>query len=73
MKNIYLSNKYRFCFIVLDDVVINDILVSNKSSFGKKCQKYLNDYLYDDYKIKPLHIMLSKMKAYVKDRDGQTK
>ena len=37
MKNIYLSNKYRFCFIVLDDVVINDILVSNKSSFGKKC------------------------------------
>ena len=37
MQNIYLSNKYRFCFIVLDDVVINDILVSNKSSFGKKC------------------------------------
>ena len=37
MKNIYLSNKYRFCFIVLDDVVINDILVSNKSSFDKKC------------------------------------
>ena len=37
MQNIYLSNKYRFCFIVLDDVVINDILVSNKSSFDKKC------------------------------------
>ena len=36
MQNIYLSNKYRFCFIVLDGVVINDILVSNKSSFGKK-------------------------------------
>ena len=36
MQNIYLSNKYRFCFIVLDDVVINDILASNKSSFGKK-------------------------------------
>ena len=36
MQNIYLSNKYRFCFIVLDDVVINEILVSNKSSFGKK-------------------------------------
>ena len=36
MQNIYLSNKYRFCFIVLDNVVINDILVSNKSSFGKK-------------------------------------
>ena len=36
MQNIYLSNKYRFCLIVLDNVVINDILVSNKSSFGKK-------------------------------------
>ena len=36
MQNIYLSNKYRFCLIVLDNVVINDILVSTKSSFGKK-------------------------------------
>ena len=36
MQNIYLSNKYRFCLIVLHNVVINDILVSKKSSFGKK-------------------------------------
>ena len=30
-------------------------------------------YLYDDYKIKPLHIMLPKMSVYVKRYDGQTK
>ena len=36
MQNIYFSSKYRFCLIVLDDVVINDILVSNKNSFGKE-------------------------------------
>ena len=30
-------------------------------------------YLYDDYKIKPLYLMLPKMKAYVKSYDGQTK
>ena len=31
------------------------------------------DYLYDDYKVKPLHIMLPKTSAYVKSYDGQTK
>ena len=35
--------------------------------------KYLIGYLYDDCKIKPLHIMLPKMSAYVKDYDGKTK
>ena len=30
-------------------------------------------YLYDDYKIKPLHIMLPKTSVYVKRYDGQTK
>ena len=39
----------------------------------KKNYKYLIGYLYDDYKIKPLHIMLSKPSAYVKSYDGQTK
>ena len=28
--------------------------------------------MYDDYKIKPLHIMLPKTRAYVKLYDGQT-
>ena len=29
--------------------------------------------MYDDYKIKPLHIMLPKTSANVKSSDGQTK
>ena len=29
--------------------------------------------MYDDYKIKPLHIMIPKTKAYIKSYDGQTK
>ena len=30
-------------------------------------------YLYNDHKVKPLHIMLPKTSAYVKSYDGQTK
>ena len=30
-------------------------------------------YLYNDYKAKPLHIMLQKASAFVKSYDGQTK
>ena len=38
-----------------------------------KNYKYFIDYLYNDQKIKPLHIMLTKTSAYVKGYDGQTK
>ena len=44
------------------------ILVSHKISSG---EKYVIGYLYDDYKIKPLHIMLPKTSGYVKSYDGQ--
>ena len=47
--------------------------VSNKTSFGEKNYKYLTGYLYNDHKVKPLHIMLPKTAAYVKSYDGQTK
>ena len=30
-------------------------------------------YLYNDNKVKPLHIMLPKTSAYLKRLDGQTK
>ena len=30
-------------------------------------------YLYDDYKFKPLHIILLKMSTYVISYDGRTK
>ena len=45
-----------------------------------KCYKTINynnykcfvGYLYNDYKVKPLHIMLLVLRAYVKGYDGQT-
>ena len=40
---------------------------------AEKNSKYFIDYLYNNYKIKPLYIMLSKPRVYVKSYDGQTK
>ena len=34
---------------------------------------YFIGHLYNDHKVKPLHIMLRKTSAYVKSHDGQTK
>ena len=39
----------------------------------EKKHKYSTGSLYDDYRIKPLHIMLPKMSAYGRDNDGRTK
>ena len=55
------------------DVNIEKVLVSNKISFGEKSYKFFIDYLYNDHKVKPLHIILPKTSAYVKSYDGQTK
>ena len=49
------------------------VLVPNKISFGEKNQKCFIGYLYDNDKIKSLHIILPKTTAYVKRYDGQTK
>ena len=59
--------------IVLEEVDIEKVLVSNKISSNEKNYKYFIGYLYNDYKVKPLHIMLPKMSAYVKSYDWQTK
>ena len=59
--------------IFLEDVDINNILVSNKISSSEKSCEYFIGYLYDDYTIKSLHIMLPKVSAYGKIYDGQTK
>ena len=40
---------------------------------GKKDYKYFIGYLYNDHKIKPLHTMLPKTRAYVKGYGGQGK
>ena len=55
------------------DVDIVKVLVSNKIYFGEKHYKYFIGYLYNDHKVKPLHIMLPKTSAYVKSYYGQTK
>ena len=49
------------------------VLVSSKISIDEKNYTYFVGYLYNDHKVKPLHIMLSKTNAYVKGYDGQTK
>ena len=53
----------------LRDVDIEKLLVSNKISSGKK--NFIR-YLYNDDKVKPLHIMLHRTSTYVKIYDGQT-
>ena len=59
--------------ILLGDEDIEKVLVSNKVSFGEKNSKCFIGYLYDNHKVKPLHIMLPKTTAYVKRYGGQTK
>ena len=46
------------------DLDIEKILVSNNVSFDKKDYKYFFGYKDDDYKIKPLCIMLQKVSGY---------
>ena len=55
--------------IFLRDVDIKKALVTNKISFGGKNYKYFIGYLYDNHKVKPLHIMLPKSTTYVKSFD----
>ena len=57
----------------LKDVDIEKALVSNKISFGEKKYKYFIGRLYNDLKVKPLHIMLPKTSANVKIYDRQAK
>ena len=53
----------------LGDVDINNMLMSNKIFSGE----FFVGYLYDDYTVNPLHIMLWKTTAYVKSCDCLTK
>ena len=52
---------------------LENVLVSKKTSFGEKNYKYFIGYLYNDNKVKPLHILLPKTRAYVKSYDRQSK
>ena len=59
--------------ILLKDVNSEIVLVSNEISFGEKNYKCFIGCLYNDNKVKPLHIMLPKNTHNVKRYDGQTK
>ena len=59
--------------ILLKDVDIEKVLVSNKIYFGEKNYKYFTGYLCNNNKVKPLRNMLPRTSAYVKSYDGQTK
>ena len=65
--------KISFKSYFIKDVDIEEVLVSNKISFGKKNYKYFIGYLYNDQKVAPVYIMLPETSAYVKRYDGQTK
>ena len=54
--------------IFIDKIDINEILVSNKVSFGQKDFKYFIGYT-DAKKVRPLSIFLLKMNAYRRDFD----
>ena len=54
--------------ILIDYIIINKIVVSNKVLFGKKGFKYFTGYK-DDRKDKPFCIMLPKMSACRRDFD----
>ena len=55
------------------DEDIAKVLASNKVSSGEKYYKYFIGYLYDNDKVKSLHIMLPKTSSYVRTYDVQTK
>ena len=68
------KNFYRHkTLILLGDIGIEKLLVSNKISLGEKNYKYFIGYSYNDIKVRPLNIMLPKTSAYVKSYDEQTK
>ena len=58
---------------MLKDVDNEKLLVFNKISSGEKNYRYFIGYFYNDHNVKPYHMMLPKISAYVKTYDRQTK
>ena len=52
-----------------ESLTLGDIEIEKKIVL----QQYFVGYLYDNHKVKPLHLMLPKTSTYVKSFDGQTK
>ena len=58
---------------VKTDTNIEKLLVSNNICSAENNYKCFIGYLCDHYKVKPLHIMLSKTSPYVKSYAEKTK
>ena len=52
--------------ILLEDIDIKNIHVSNMVSSSKKSYNYFINYKDDDHKIRPLRVMLPETSAFVK-------
>ena len=59
--------------ILLKDIDIGNVLVSNEIYSDEKIYKYFIGCLYNDHKCKPLHTVLPETSAYVKSYAGQNK
>ena len=59
--------------IFLDDEDIEKVLASNKIFSNEKNYKYFMVYLYNDHKVKPVHVMHPIKSTYVEFYDGHTK
>ena len=57
----------------MKDVDVEKVLVSKNISSDEKSYKHFIGYLYNDHKVKLLHIMFPKASAYVKSYDGLNK
>ena len=68
-KNIFTAIKILFFKKDVD----NEKVLLSKNISAEKNYKYFIVLLNNDYKVKPLHIMLLKTSTYVKSYDGQTK
>ena len=66
------KKKKDFTTIFKKYVDIDKLLVSSKISFGEKNYKHFIGYLYKDHKVKPLHIILSKTRTFVKSYGRRT-
>ena len=49
--------------IYVEDIDIEKVLVFDKISSDEKKYKYFIGYLYNDYKVKPWHMMLPETSA----------
>ena len=64
------KNYHYICPILLKDTDIEKVLVSKKTYSGESNYKYFVGYLYNDHKVKLLHIMPLHIKQVMGKLNG---